>query len=47
VLRADVLVFWAQSFFGGLSMHTTHLRKVGDSVMLAVPPAMLDELKSP
>lgn len=25
-------------------MHTTHLRKVGDSVMLAVPPAVLDIL---
>ena len=25
-------------------MHTTHLRKVGGSVMLAVPPAMLDQL---
>ena len=25
-------------------MHTTNLRKVGGSVMLAVPPAILDEL---
>jgi len=25
-------------------MHTTNLRKVGDSVMLAVPPAILDLL---
>lgn len=25
-------------------MHTTHLRKVGGSVMLAVPPAVLDLL---
>jgi antitoxin ChpS len=25
-------------------MHTTKLRKVGGSVMLAVPPAMLDQL---
>jgi antitoxin ChpS len=25
-------------------MHTTHLRKVGGSVMLAVPPALLDIL---
>ncbi|NNM58670.1 MAG: antitoxin [Legionellales bacterium] len=25
-------------------MYTTHLRKVGGSVMLAVPPAMLDML---
>ena len=25
-------------------MHTTHLRKVGGSVMLAVPPAILDLL---
>ena len=25
-------------------MHTTHLRKVGGSVMLAVPPAALDML---
>ena len=25
-------------------MHTTHLRKVGGSVMLAVPPALLDLL---
>ncbi len=25
-------------------MHTTHLRKVGGSVMLAVPPAVLDML---
>lgn len=26
-------------------MHTTHLRKVGGSVMLAVPPALLDVLR--
>ena len=26
-------------------MHTTHLRKVGGSVMLAVPPALLDVLE--
>jgi antitoxin ChpS len=26
-------------------MHTTSLRKVGGSVMLAVPPAILDLLK--
>ncbi|MGD0731548.1 MAG: AbrB/MazE/SpoVT family DNA-binding domain-containing protein [Terracidiphilus sp.] len=26
-------------------MHTTNLRKVGGSVMLAVPPAILDELQ--
>lgn len=26
-------------------MHTTHLRKVGGSVMLAVPPAILDLLR--
>ena len=26
-------------------MHTTNLRKVGGSVMLAVPPALLDLLK--
>lgn len=26
-------------------MHTTHLRKVGGSVMLAVPPALLDILQ--
>ena len=26
-------------------MHTTNLRKVGGSVMLAVPPAFLDQLK--
>ena len=25
-------------------MHTTHLRKIGGSVMLAVPPALLDLL---
>lgn len=25
-------------------MHTTHLRKVGGSVMLAVPPAFLEQL---
>jgi len=25
-------------------MHTTHLRKVGGSIMLAVPPAILDQL---
>ena len=25
-------------------MHTTNLRKVGGSVMLAVPPAFLDQL---
>ncbi len=25
-------------------MHTTNLRKVGGSVMLAVPPALLDQL---
>ena len=28
-----------------LSMHTTNLRRVGGSVMLAVPPALLDLLK--
>jgi antitoxin ChpS len=27
------------------SVHTTNLRKVGGSVMLAVPPALLDVLK--
>ena len=27
-------------------MHTTNLRKVGGSVMLAVPPAMLDPLQT-
>ena len=26
-------------------MHTTHLRKVGGSVMLAVPPTLLDLLR--
>ena len=26
-------------------MHTTHLRKVGGSVMLAIPPAILDLLQ--
>jgi len=26
-------------------MHTTNLRKVGGSVMLAVPPAILDQLQ--
>ena len=26
-------------------MHTTNLRKVGGSVMLAVPPALLEQLK--
>ena len=26
-------------------MHSTHLRKVGGSIMLAVPPALLDLLK--
>ena len=26
-------------------MHTTHLRKVGGSVMLALPPALLDLLQ--
>ena len=29
----------------GVPMHTTNLRKVGGSVMLAVPPALLDLLK--
>jgi antitoxin ChpS len=28
----------------GLTMHTTNLRKVGGSVMLAVPPVVLDFL---
>jgi antitoxin ChpS len=28
-----------------MSMHKTNLRKVGGSVMLAVPPALLDILK--
>ena len=28
-------------------MHTTNLRKVGGSVMLAVPPALLDILRLP
>ena len=26
-------------------MHTTNLRKVGGSIMLAVPPALLEQLK--
>ncbi|MGH9481047.1 MAG: AbrB/MazE/SpoVT family DNA-binding domain-containing protein [Terriglobales bacterium] len=26
-------------------MHTTHLRKVGGSIMLAVPPALIDILR--
>ncbi len=26
-------------------MHTTHLRKVGGSILLAVPPAFLDPLR--
>lgn len=26
-------------------MHTTHLRKVGGSIMLAVPPALLEQLR--
>ena len=26
-------------------MHTTRLRKVGDSVMLVIPPALLDVLR--
>ena len=26
-------------------MHTTSLRKVGRSIMLAIPPALLDQLK--
>ena len=26
-------------------MHTTHLRKVGGSIMMAVPPALLDLLQ--
>ena len=26
-------------------MHTTYLRKVGGSIMLAVPPALLDILR--
>lgn len=25
-------------------VHTTHLRKVGGSIMLAVPPAFLDQM---
>ena len=29
---------------GGSGMHTTNLRKVGGSIMLAVPPALLDIL---
>lgn len=29
----------------GFTMHTTNLRKVGGSVMLAVPPALLDVLQ--
>jgi antitoxin ChpS len=28
----------------GRAMHTTNLRKVGGSVMVVVPPAMLDQL---
>lgn len=28
----------------GVPMHVSHLRKVGGSVMLAVPPALLDAL---
>ena len=29
---------------GGAPLHTTNLRKVGGSIMLAVPPAILDLL---
>jgi antitoxin ChpS len=29
----------------GIAMHTTNLRKVGGSVMLAVPPALLNLLR--
>ena len=28
-----------------MAVHTTHLRKVGGSIMLAVPPAVLDLLE--
>src|SRR5689334_7182419 len=31
--------------FGRTAMHMTNLRKVGGSVMLAVPPALLDILR--
>ena len=31
--------------FEGLMMHTTNLRKVGGSIMLAVPPALLNLLR--
>ena len=39
----DLLKFYSHLILEG-PMHTTNLRKVGGSVMLAVPPALLDLL---
>ena len=38
-------VIHAYNFVEGSRLHTTNLRKVGGSVMLAVPPALLDVLR--
>jgi antitoxin ChpS len=37
------MLYWSITFED--AMHTTNLRKVGGSVMLAVPPALLDILR--
>jgi antitoxin ChpS len=33
------------TLYQNITMHTTNLRKVGGSVMLAIPPALLDILR--
>jgi len=33
-----------KSLFKGITVHTTHLRKVGGSMMIAVPPVLLNVL---
>lgn len=43
VFTLHELLYWHITC--GVAMHTTNLRKVGGSVMLAVPPALLDLLK--
>jgi antitoxin ChpS len=42
ILKGCVILTY-NLYFGGI-MHTTNLRKVGGSIMLAVPPALLDVL---
>jgi antitoxin ChpS len=40
-----MLYFYITISNGSYNMHTTNLRKVGGSIMVAVPPAFLDQLR--